>query len=32
MADFNNVSIDKSANIFYDGNVTSRNIKCKHIL
>ncbi len=27
MADFNNVSIDKSANIFYDGNVTSRNIE-----
>jgi len=27
MADFNKVSIDKSANIFYDGNVTSRNIE-----
>ena len=27
MADFNNVSINKSANIFYDGNVTSRSIE-----
>jgi len=27
MADFNNVSIDKQANIFYDGNVTSRSIE-----
>jgi len=27
MADFKNVSIDKSANIFYDGNVTSRSIE-----
>jgi len=27
MADFNNVSIDRSANIFYDGNVSSRNIE-----
>jgi len=27
MADFENVSIDKKANIFYDGNVTSRSIE-----
>ena len=27
MADFKNVSINKSANIFFDGNVTSRSIE-----